>query len=162
MTGKKKQQSALTHVLKALIPYTRENLALSFSPNKFFNDLEKSSGYNRNTLRNAYWRAEKRNYFKKVRDTPELTDAGLDYIADYEPKYLGSGARLIIIFDIPETQRKARQQLRELIKSWGFVQIQKSVWSTELDYRELLVETVAELKLAGCVEIFEGVRLFPK
>lgn len=34
----------------------------------------------------------------------------------------------IVIFDIPETQREARYQIRRLLKELGFVQLQLSVW----------------------------------
>jgi CRISPR-associated endonuclease Cas2 len=36
--------------------------------------------------------------------------------------------KLILIFDIPEKQRKTRDWLRNQIKLWGFTMIQKSVW----------------------------------
>lgn len=162
MIRRSPQQSALTAVLNALVPYSRDNLLLSFKPNKFFNELEKNSKYKQSTLKNAYWRAGQRGFIKFENKNPSLTDAGREKINDYEPKYLGRNASLVLIFDIPEEKRKARQQLRELIKSWDFVQIQKSVWASDKDYRELLIDVVSELRLAGCVEIYEGVRLFPK
>lgn len=36
--------------------------------------------------------------------------------------------KIIIIFDIPEKERKTRDWLRNQIKLWGFTMIQKSVW----------------------------------
>lgn len=37
-------------------------------------------------------------------------------------------SKIIIIFDIPEKERKTRNWLRNQIKSWDFTMIQKSVW----------------------------------
>ncbi len=156
-----KKRSALTHVLMAFVPYSRENLMLAYKPSLFFNELEKSSGYRQDTLKNAYWRAQQRGYIKNTGRSPQLTASGLEEVRPFMAKHLGRKARLVVIFDVPEDSRAQRQQLRGLLKSWGFEQIQKSVWATDMDYRELLIEAVAELRLGGCVEIYESLRLFP-
>ncbi len=48
----------------------------------------------------------------------------ISFIAE-EPK---KERKIIMIFDIPETNRRTRDWLRTQIKLWGFKMIQKSVW----------------------------------
>lgn len=67
----------------------------------------------------------------------------------------------MVIFDIPESSAAIRQRLRDLLKELEFKQIQKSVWSTEFDHRETLVEAIAELKAGKYVQIYEAAKLFP-
>jgi DNA-binding transcriptional regulator PaaX len=91
-----------------------------------------------------------------------LTALGRKTARPYSAKKLKDGARLMIIFDIPEARAPARQQLRWLLRKWQFKQIQKSVWSTNYDHRLSVEEAVKELRLAGCVELYEAARLYPK
>jgi len=158
---RRKKQSALVFILKGLMPYSRENLMLSFSPNRFFNELEKVSGYKQNTLKNAYWRAQKQGFIKETEKITKLTAKGIKEVRPFTAKRLGKNARLMVIFDIPELQAGKRRQLRDILKLWGFKQIQKSVWTTDRDHRTLLIELIADLNLGGCVEVYEGSRLFP-
>jgi len=145
-----------------MVPYSKENLMLGFKPSKFFNELEKVSGHKQSTLKNAYWRGQRQGFIDSFGQQPKLTAKGMDEIKPFLAKHLDSHARLMVIFDVPEEKRVARHRLRMLLKSWGFEQIQKSVWATDMDYRELLVEEVGELGLEGCVEIYESLRLFPR
>lgn len=158
----RKKHSALVFVLKGLIPYSKENLLLSFSPNRFYNELEKVSGHRQATLKNAYWRAKQKGLIEETQKTAELTAKGFKEIRPFMAKRLGKNARLMVIFDIPEQQASKRQQLRNILRQWKFKQIQKSVWVTDLDYKDLLAEVIGELKLSGCVEIYESSRLFPQ
>lgn len=157
-----RQDSALRTVLRALVPYTKENLQLSFSPNKFFNELEKKSGYKRGTLKNAVTEAEKLGLIIREERLITITTRGIEQIKPFVPTKLSSKARLMIIFDIPETRSYDRKRLRILLKEWKFKQVQRSVWISNYDYKKSLVKAVKELKLEECVEIFECARLFPK
>ena len=44
----------------------------------------------------------------------------------------------LIIFDIPETKRKARDKFREYMHAFGFLRIQDSVWLSPYDCEELI------------------------
>ena len=61
----------------------------------------------------------------------------------------------MIIFDIPEHSSILRSRLRRLLKNLAFKQIQKSVWVTECDYREVLCEAILELDLQEYVQLYE-------
>jgi CRISPR-associated endonuclease Cas2 len=158
----RKKHSAIIFVLKSMIPYSQENIMLGFKPNQFFNELEKSSGHKQATLKNAYWRAQQQGYIDSSGRQPKLSAKGLEEVKPFLAKHLGKQARLLVIFDVPEDKRAARNQLRAQLSYWEFEQIQKSVWATDMDYKLLLVETVSDLQLGGCVEIYESVRLFPE
>lgn len=158
----RKKHSALIFVLKSMIPYSQENIMLGFKPNQYFNELEKVSGHKRATLKNAYWRAQQQGYLDSSGKQPKLSAKGLKEVQPFLAKHLGNQARLLVIFDVPENKRAARNQLRAQLNYWGFEQIQKSVWASDMDYRELLIETIGELQLGGCVEIYESVKLFPR
>lgn len=157
----RKKQSALIFVLKGLIPYSRENLMLAFSPNKFFNELEKISRYDQKVLRNAYYRGRKSGYITGTNTKPKMTRRGVIKIQPFVTTKLTHKGRLMIIFDIPENKAALRQQLRMQLKDWQFEQIQKSVWATDLDYREGLAELIEELHLGKYLQIYEGAKLFP-
>ncbi|MEK7549297.1 MAG: CRISPR-associated endonuclease Cas2 [Patescibacteria group bacterium] len=62
---------------------------------------------------------------------------------------------VIIIFDIPENERKKRNWLREVLKNLGFKFIQKSVWLGKIKIPKEFVEDLRKLNLIEFVEIFE-------
>ncbi|MEX1995558.1 MAG: CRISPR-associated endonuclease Cas2, partial [Candidatus Saccharimonadales bacterium] len=134
---------------------------LSFKPNQFFNELERTSGYSQSTLKHAYWRGRQKGFIDDSGRIPNLTASGEGEIRPFVAKHLGNKARLMVIFDVPEEKAATRQQFRVLLKAWGFEQIQKSVWASDLDYRELLAEAISELRIARYVEVYECMRLIP-
>ena len=155
-----KRKSALNQILLALLPYSRQNLLLSFNPNKFFNELEKSTGYSKRTLRKAYTRGQQRGLILG-KSKPRISSEGHKIIRPFIATKLGSQTVLMVIFDIPEQSYATRQKFREVLKSWEFVQIQKSVWASDMDYREQLLEVISELGVGRYVQIFEAFKLFP-
>lgn len=156
-----RQRSSLVYVLVALIPYSKPNLLLTFRPSQFFKELEKVSKYRRETLRDAYRRGVRSGYIKQVDEQPKLTSLGKRRAQPFVATKLAQNSRLMVIFDIPEQQAGLRQQFRGLLRQWQFEQVQKSVWLSEYDYREALIEAIGELNLVGCVEIHESARHFP-
>lgn len=156
-----RNKSALVFILKGLMPYSRENLLLSFSPNRFFNELERSSGYSRKTLSETVRRARQQGLIDQTKKGLRLTVLGERTARPYVASKLPRGSQLMIIFDIPENRAGSRQQLRQLLRKWDFKQTQKSVWITEYDHRQSVEEAVEELGLGGNVELYECALLFP-
>ena len=150
-----RQMSALIFVLKGLIPYTRENMMLAFKPNAFFNELEKISRYKKWTLQKAYYQAQKEKLIQKQADVLRLTAAGKKIVRPFIAEKLPEGAKLMVIFDIPEDKSTLRARFRRVLNEWGFKQVQKSVWVTSYDQKEPVKELVAELELDQYVELFE-------
>ena len=105
-----RQKSALVFILKAFIPYSRENLMLSFKPNHFFNELEKVSRYERPALKQAFRRAQDRNLLTRA-NSPRLTKKGLRTLQPYISEKLNAG-RLMVIFDIPEDISELRRSFQ--------------------------------------------------
>ena len=62
----------------------------------------------------------------------------------------------VVIFDIPETQRLARRQLRLLLRQGGFIKLQQSVWVSKADTYELMSKLIRELKLQAWVNIYHA------
>ncbi|QQS18897.1 hypothetical protein IPL68_02445 [Candidatus Saccharibacteria bacterium] len=86
----------MVFMLRGLIPYTEENVLLSFKPSTFFYEMSKVSGHSEAALRNAYYRARKQDLFSGDK-VPRLTEKGLRKLAPYTAQKLGKDARLIVI-----------------------------------------------------------------
>ena len=151
-----RKQSATFYVLSALMPYTKANLKLSFKPSAFFAELESIEKIRQPTLKTAYTRAVKQKLIEvDEQNIPHLTSKGKQNLGPFIAKKL-SGARLMVIFDIPESERWKRQKFRSVLREFQFKQIQKSVWSTSLDCKEYLQYSVSDLGIAPYVELFEA------
>lgn len=157
-----KINSTTGYVLRGLIPYTDENLKLSYKPNAFFNELEKLSKtttgrhINSTTIKTTYYRAKKQNYFFiNEFGTPDITLAGKRKTTPFIPKKL-KGAKLLVTFDIPETQRQKRSQLRLVLTALKFKQIQQSVWISVYDGTEILKQEIEFLNIQNEVVIYEA------
>lgn len=152
--------SALIYILEGLIPYTAANLKLAFKPNLFFNDLEKISRKKRQTLRNAYYKAQKQGLIGLDHEAiPRLTAKGRKRITPYVPKHHSKGACLMVAFDIPEAERWKRRRLRLLLKELSFTQVQKSLWVSSYDHRDYLAAEIKQYGLEKFVAIYEATRL---
>lgn len=149
------EYSTLEYVLLGLIPYTRQNLALSFAPRRFFYELELISRKKRSTLQTAYAQAQKRGFIDMATGLPVLTDKGKARIKPYTATKLRKGVKLMVAFDIPEYLAPRRRQLRNFLRSCQFTQTQKSLWTTDLDFREELKMIISELELNQYVDVFE-------
>lgn len=152
----KKYKNSTQYVLSALVPYTESNLKLVFTPKRFFSDLNILDKNKEKTLKNAYYNCIKRGYvlLDELTGQPVITNKGLSKLKPYGSRRL-KGSNIMVIFDILETHRHKRRQLRTLLRQLEFEQIQKSVWSTDLDSREYLKAEIKRLNLEKEVKIFE-------
>lgn len=66
------------------------------------------------------------------------------------------GVWRLVIFDIPENQRKLRSILRSRLKLWGFIQWQKSVWATKRNIMNELEDIISELKIEKWIIVLES------
>lgn len=155
----KTKQSVTKEVLKALIPYTEQNIKLVFKPNLFFNDLERLTRSNRATLANTLTRSKRVGYVEMKNGIPTLTSLGRAKIGHIDKPELLSGW-LIVSFDIPESRRRDRYELRTYLRRRGFKQVQQSLWVTKYDYAEDIKEVVAELHLGSHVMTFIAASVF--
>lgn len=90
----------------------------------------------------------------------KLTDAGADQVVREKLKIEDSkewdGLWRLVIFDIPEDQRIARDLLRFKLKEWGFKQIQKSVWATKRNCTLVMRKFIKELGISQWVLVLES------
>jgi len=62
----------------------------------------------------------------------------------------------MVVFDIPEKQKKIRNLLRKFLINNCFFPLQKSVWISPFDYSEVLVELFDLLNLKSQVRVFNA------
>lgn len=130
-------------------------MMLAFKPNLFFNELEKISKYKRKTLEAAMREAEKQKLIKRDERIVHLTDKGRRTVQPFVAGRLPNGAALMVIFDIPEDRAVVRARFRRILQSWSFRQVQKSVWLTPYEHKELVKEVIEELGIESYVELYE-------
>lgn len=144
------------YILWSLIPYTEPNLKLTFKPSAFFYDLEKISRKNHQTIKNAYYKAQRDGLIVFDDDgMPRLTDKAKRKAKLFKPEKL-KDAVLVVMFDVPEEEKNKRQRLRLLLKELSFKQIQKSVWTCEYDYREYVRSEIKDQELQDYVLFYEA------
>ena len=89
----------------------------------------------------------------------KLTDKGRKraVIADLQnTEGAWDGKWRVVVFDVPETRRLARDLLRRNLKVWGFTQWQKSVWVTKKNCTKSLRQYVANIGIEDWVMIIES------
>lgn len=62
---------------------------------------------------------------------------------------------IIVIFDIPEVEKRKREWLRGALRNLGFKIIQKSVWVGKVKIPKEFLDDLFKLKLIDFVQIFE-------
>lgn len=143
------------YVLRALVPYSRQNVLLNYKPRQFFKELEHISGYSEPVLKTALWRARQSDLVSDD-PIPQLTRRGLQKVEPFVARKLGSNAQLMVIFDIPEVRAGTRRQLRTLLRNLGFKQVQLSVWITVYDHTTTVREAIRSLGLEQDVQLYEA------
>ncbi len=143
-------------ILKSFIPYSKENLMLTYKPNSFFNyldKLERETGASRNTLHVTISRAKRAGLLRVDKQGQLVTT----WRGKLKLKLRPQGKlrhNLIIIFDIPENQRHNRDTLRSYLRSTYCEQVQKSVWKTKFDIHDELLEVINDLDISPYVTVF--------
>lgn len=102
------------------------------------------------------------------KSTWRLTKRGAAHVASLMPQEgtRPDGIRRLVVFDIPERDRKKRRAIRSELVVAGFVPLQKSVWYGERPLPPEFLGLVDALHLERCVHVFsvrrEGtLRSFP-
>lgn len=154
-----KQKSITKELLLALIPYTRQNILLTFRPNQFFNELESRSSYSTANIRLAYNRAIKNKLIIKNENSIKLSLKGRQIVQPFIAKKIPNNAQLMVIFDIPELFEDRRRRFRYLLRQLEFIQIQQSVWMSNKDHRAIIFESLEEINITHWVQLYEAARI---
>jgi len=158
-TMKLRKNSATVQVLLALVPYTRQNLMLTFRPTQFFDEMEKTSKYSAATLNVAFQRAKRQKLITVKQNTMSFSLSARQTVQPFIAQQLQGGGKLMVIFDIPEDSAHIRRELRFVLIQLGFKQIQRSVWMSDRDHRQLLKETIEVLDAGEWVRLYEAARV---
>ncbi len=87
----------------------------------------------------------------------EITADGTRWLEEIEDSFdlpAEDGITRLVIFDIPEKQRKKRDRIRIELVACGFLPLQKSVWTGMRPLPEHFISLLDELDLRGNVHIF--------
>jgi hypothetical protein len=153
-----KSESPLIHILKAFLPYSRQNLLFTYKPRQFYAELARTSGCSEGSLTAAYKRAQA-SHLIQPGPSPTLTLRGRQKLQPFVAHKLTNEGKLLVIFDIPESLGPRRRQFRRILQELDFDQVQQSVWISSYDHREIITETVQVLALESCVQMYEAARL---
>jgi hypothetical protein len=115
------------------------------------------------------WRREyqklqylKRQHWIKIKKTEKglliaLTDKGKiekrRRDANHRSK-LSSGYVCLVMFDIPELAKKGRDQFRFFLKQLGFSLVQKSVWQSQYDLAEDILQFIKEMHVEKWTAVY--------
>jgi DNA-binding transcriptional regulator PaaX len=154
----KRKYTSTEMMLRSLVPFTEQNLKLAFKPGAFFRELERATNANRNTLAATMSRARRNGLVEDTNGIPTLTKKGRAHIKELQPEQLTGW--LMVTFDVPETRRAQRDQLRYYLKLNNYKTLQKSVWYTSDDRVDEIKEVISELKLGQHVCLFIAASVF--
>ena len=82
----------------------------------------------------------------------KLTELGNDFFGreeDWDGKYR------IVIWDIPEVNRRVRDLFRRKLREWEFVSLQKSVWVSRKNVTKKINKLINELELSKLIIVIE-------
>lgn len=90
-----------------------------------------------------------------------LTERGEERVRERMSRFLTEpvvwdGKWRLVIFDIEETQRVTRDQLRRFLKSVGFGRLQLSIWISPFPVREILGEFLEKSGLSRAAMVLEA------
>ncbi len=92
---------------------------------------------------------------KGIEKIKALKEKQKNALPSYKYKKEKSNRATIIIFDIPETEKRKRDWLRIAILNLGFKMVQKSVWIGNVKIPEDFLLSLKHLNILKYVEIFQ-------
>lgn len=124
--------------------------------------LERSRKITRRTVSTILWRLQREGLVARTgarKNTVwRLTPAGEAQLhgsqRNMPANAISDGITRLVIFDIPEYERRKRTAIRTELMACGFRHFQKSVWMGECPLPKSFVALVDDLELAGKVHIF--------
>lgn len=123
--------------------------------------LERSRKITRKTISTVLWRLQREGLVMRTgakRNAKwRLTSAGKIRLEDAEEdrkSHISDGITRLVIFDIPERERRKRDMVRAELISCDFDQLQKSVWMGEHPLPKHFITLLDDFGLAGKVHIF--------
>lgn len=122
--GRLSMAQLISNVQKPLNPREQKALGLRGGPREIKRLLYylRARGY----LKYVFGKGERAVYHLSTKGWGRLEDLNYEPLSARHKKW--DGKWRVVIFDIPESERAARDALRRLIKQLGFRRLQRSVW----------------------------------
>src|SRR3989344_1739666 len=122
-------------------------------PNLDPNGLKKSS------VSEAIRRLREKGYIEKElsegKTILKLTRLGNEFLSERKDTEW-DGKYRIVIWDIPEKNRRVRDLFRRRLKQWGFAQWQGSVWVSKKNVTGKLRKLISQLDMNGLIAVIES------
>ena len=121
------------------------------------------SRYKKESIQVILSRLNKKGYLNNSSNGWSLTTAGriyakktflFSYISSPFDKNSVSNSNRIVSFDIPETQRRSRDWLRNQLKIFGYKMLQQSLWFGPGPLPSIFLKRLSNLKIKDNVKIF--------
>lgn len=118
-----------------------------------------SDSVSKNAAKSAIQRLKKNGCLEKIEKNGEtlyrITEQGRNKIEKFLfDREMWDGRWRIVIYDIPELQKRDRDGLRNKLRSCRFKQLQKSVWVSPFDVLDEVEEFVTERNLQDRIWYF--------
>lgn len=91
-----------------------------------------------------------------------LTEAGEQRLLERriaQAKKYTTNDVVIVVFDIPEEERKTRLLIRRFLSEHHFTQVQKSVWESPYDVGEAMTAFLATMDVGDWIHVYQARRL---
>lgn len=117
---------------------------------------------NKSALSHSLKRLRENGFVELISDKElilRLTDSGKDKALWTKMRFSDEkwdGRWRLVIWDIPEKRRAARDLLRHKLKQLGFIRWQKSVWATKKNCTEVLRDFIKKVGIADWVMVIES------
>ncbi|HWC57367.1 MAG TPA: CRISPR-associated endonuclease Cas2 [Candidatus Paceibacterota bacterium] len=115
------------------------------------------------SIRNAVSKLAKKEFIRSGADGIMLRPNGREYVERrmsrlhyFESPFSKSTPKnLLILFDIPEDRKAAREWFRKQLREFGYEMIQKSVWLGPSPLPKEFVQYVKGIGLKDCIKTFK-------
>ena len=133
-----------------------------------FKDKFTYENFNDQTLRTTLYRLKKKGLAENNNKVWSITQKGKEYLknqfSEKLPKLklirakgkVSQKKNMIIIFDIPETERRKRDWLREALGVLNFSQLQKSVWIGPAPLPKDFLDSLDKIKIISYLRFFKA------
>lgn len=115
--------------------------------------------YKKQSVANSLFRMKKKGWIEGGNGEWKITKEGINILKKkyrfdllQSPFTKSDQKKTIIAFDIPETHRREREWLRNQLKTYHYVMIQKSLWQGPGPLPEEFTKRTKELQIDTCIK----------
>jgi CRISPR-associated endonuclease Cas2 len=132
--------------------------------------IPSSRTYSKNSIKSTMTRLNRKGFIKKKNNDWEITNLGKKYLIrkedslkQFENSFEKDASKnLIVMFDIPETQKAEREWFRWHLKKFNYIMIQKSVWVGPSPLPKEFGKYLEKIKLKDKLKTFKLAKSYQK